>query len=432
MLPKNNHSQDVHINPNVRGLKQSATLAINDLSAQLAQQGHTIYRFGFGQSPFPVPQPVVDELKVNAYKKEYLPVKGLWELRAALADHTHRHQGIDCKGHDVLIGPGSKELMFFLQLVYNGDLVIPAPSWVSYAPQAQIIGLKINWLYTSVDNDWKLVPEELDKFCKEDPNRPRIVVLNYPANPTGNSYSSDELKQLARIARQYKVILLSDEIYGELHHRGQHLSIAKYYPEGTIISGGLSKWCGAGGWRLGTFIFPQSLRWLLDAISVVASETFTSVSAPIQYAAIRAYSGGTEIESYLRASRKVLRYIGKHSYDKLKQEGATLSMPIGAFYLYPDFSPLKDRLSARGICDSATLCKRLLEETGVASLPGSEFGSPDNVLALRLAYVDFDGARVLDAHEEISGEMELPTSFLEKYCPNVTNGIDAICRWLNL
>ena len=90
------------------------------------------------KSPFPVPQPVVDELKVNAYKKEYLPVKGLWELRAALADHTHRHQGIDCKGHDVLIGPGSKELMFFLQLVYNGDLVIPAPSWVSYAPQAQI------------------------------------------------------------------------------------------------------------------------------------------------------------------------------------------------------------------------------------------------------------------------------------------------------
>ncbi len=222
---------------------------------------------------------MVDELKVNAYQKDYLPVRGLRELRDAVADFNRRRQGIDCKRQDVLIGPVSKELMFILQLVYYGDLVIPTPSWVSYAPQAQIIGRKIYWVQTTPENDWRLMPEELDKICSEDPSRPRIVILNYPSNPTGDTYTSDELKQIARIARKYKIILLSDEIYGEVHHRGQHVSVARYYPEGTIISSGLSKWCGAGGWRLGTFTFPANLRWLLDAM--VASETYTSTSAPI-------------------------------------------------------------------------------------------------------------------------------------------------------
>jgi aspartate aminotransferase len=348
-----------------------------------------------------------------------------------VANHNRRLQGIDCTGQDILIGPGSKELMFLLQLVYYGDLVIPTPSWVSYAPQAQIIGRKINWIQTSVKNDWRLVPEDLDRLCHEDPSRPRIVILNYPANPTGDTYTSDELKQLAHIAREYRVILLSDEIYGELHHRGQHVSLARYYPEGTIISSGLSKWCGAGGWRLGTFTFPPNLRWLLDAMAVVASETYTSTSAPIQYAAIRAFSGGAEIEQYLRSSRRILRNLGRHIYTQLKEAGASLAHPVGAFYLFPDFSPMKDRLAARGIHDSNTLCTRLLEETGVATLPGSEFGRPASELTLRLAYVDFDGARTLAAHDEFFQDRDITPAFLEQYCPNVVNAIDAMCRWLN-
>lgn len=430
MVTRLNRSPDMHINLNVRGLKQSATLAINELSAQLAHEGKTIYKLGLGQSPFPVPQPVVDELKVNAYQKDYLPVRGLRELRDAVADFNRRRQGIDCSGQDVLIGPGSKELMFLLQLVYYGDLVIPTPSWVSYAPQAQIVGRKINWVPTSSENDWRLMPEELDKICAEDPSRPRIVILNYPSNPTGDTYTSDELKQLAKVARKYKIILLSDEIYGELHHRGQHVSVARYYPEGTIISSGLSKWCGAGGWRLGTFTFPANLRWLLDAMAAVASETYTSTSAPIQYASIRAFSGGMEIEKYLSSSRRILRYLGKFIYTKLKTSGAVLSPPTGGFYLFPDFSSLKDILSEKGIHDSPTLCRRLLEETGVATLPGSEFGRPVNEMTLRIAYVDFDGAQALSAHDDLYHDKELKKDFLEMYCPNVVNGINTLCEWL--
>src|SRR5690606_8700719 len=113
----------------------------------------------------------------------------------------------------------------------------------------------------------------LEQLCESDPERPRIVILNYPSNPTGGSVGLEEQRALAEMARRYRVVLLSDEIYGELHFSGAHHSIAALYPEGTIVSSGLSKWCGAGGWRLGTFMFPKAMRWLLEAMSAVASET---------------------------------------------------------------------------------------------------------------------------------------------------------------
>jgi aspartate aminotransferase len=423
-------SPDVHLNLNVRGLRQSATLAINEQSAQLIGEGRQVFRLGLGQSPFPVPQPVVDELRANAHQKDYLPVRGLASLREAVAGYHRRLHGIERSADDVLIGPGSKELMFILQLVYYGDLVIPTPSWVSYAPQAQIVGRQIRWLDTAAENDWRLMPDELDRVCREDPGRPRIVILNYPSNPTGDSYTLDELRELAKVARRYKVILLSDEIYGELHHRGQHVSIARFYPEGTIISGGLSKWCGAGGWRLGTFVFPHGLRWLLDAMAVVASETYTSTSAPIQYAAVRAFQGGTEIERYLHHSRRVLRALGRHIWRRLKVSCANLCEPVGGFYLFPNLAPQRERLAERGIRDSPTLCARLLEETGVATLPGTAFGRPAGELTLRLAYVDFDGARTRLAAAELPSGEEIDSEFLALYCPNVVQGIDAACRWL--
>ena len=423
-------SPDVNINLNVRGLRQSATLAINEKSAQLLREGRQVFRLGLGQSPFPVPQPLVDELRANAHQKDYLPVRGLAALREAVAGYHRRVHGIERSADDVLVGPGSKELMFILQLVYYGDLVIPTPSWVSYAPQAQIVGRQIRWAETRPENDWRLMPDELDRLCREDPGRPRIVVLNYPSNPTGHSYTADELKALAKVARRYKVILLSDEIYGELHHRGQHVSIARFYPEGTIISGGLSKWCGAGGWRLGTFVFPRGLHWLLDPMAVVASETYTSTSAPIQYAAVRAFHGGTEIESYLHQSRRVLRALGRYIWRRLKVSCANLSEPVGGFYLFPNLEPLRERLAARGIRGSEGLCESLLAETGVATLPGVAFGRPPGELTLRLAYVDFDGARALFAAEELGPGREIDSDFLSLYCPNVMQAVDAACRWL--
>ena len=429
MKIKRNYIPDIHLNLNVRGLTPSATLAINEKSSELRQNGKHIYKLGLGQSPFPVPGPVVEELKVNAFQKDYLPVNGLMSLRTAVAEWYHKRQGLDFRIEDILVGPGSKELMFILQLVYYGDLVIPTPSWVSYAPQAHIIGRHVRWLPTHSENEWLLMPEELERLCSGDKNRPRLVILNYPSNPTGRTYTINELKALAKVAREYKVILLSDEIYGELHHQGRHVSIARFYPEGTIVSNGLSKWCGAGGWRLGVFAFPKSLDWLGNAMAVVASETYTSTSAPIQFAAVRAFQGGTEIEHYLVKCRRILSALGKYAYMNLLEAGIHVAKPQGGFYLFPDFTSYKEKLAKRDINTSKDLCQLLLEQTGVAILPGSHFGRPDEELTARIAYVDFDGARALEAAEQYDLSKPLNESFLETYTHNTITAIDLIVSW---
>lgn len=181
-------SPDVHLNLNVRGMRTSATLAINERSNELRAAGRTIHKLGLGQSPFPVPEVVTDALRQNAHQKDYLPVRGLTSLRETVAAYHERQTTVGFDGADILIGPGSKELMFLLQLVYYGDLVIPTPSWVSYAPQAHILGHHVSWLQTKAENGWRLMPEELERLGEEDPSRPRIVILNYPNNQIGRAH----------------------------------------------------------------------------------------------------------------------------------------------------------------------------------------------------------------------------------------------------
>lgn len=425
------HVPDVHINLNVRGMRPSATMAIQARCDGLVRERRDVVRLGLGQSPFPVPRAVVEALQANAHQKAYLPVKGLPALRSAVAEYHRRSQSIPCDAQDVLVGPGSKELMFLLQLVYYGDLVVPTPAWVSYAPQARIVGRQIRWIHTTRASGWRLEPGDLADLCSPDPERPRIVVMNYPSNPTGLTYDDARLREIAAVARRHRVVLLSDEIYGELHHRGRHASVARHYPEGTIVSSGLSKWCGAGGWRLGTFTFPRTLGWLLEAISAVASETYTSTSAPVQYAAVRAFRGGLRIERYLWNARRILAALGTECARRLRAAGAHVDLPEGGFYLFPDFTPLADRLAARGVADSTELCSRLLEETGVGILPGTDFGRPPEELTARIAYVDFDGARAMAAAEVLPRDAPLDEEFVAANCGRVIDGIDRLCEWVS-
>jgi len=420
----------IDLNLNIRGLKKSATLAINEKSRELQENGRRVFRLGFGQSPFPVPEPVVEALRQHAHEKDYLPVKGLLPLRQAIAEFYERQQGLRRRAEDVLIGPGSKELLFLLQLAYYGDLVIPTPSWVSYSPQAIILGRRVNWVKTHAENDWRLTPEELESICSIDPERPRIVILNYPANPTGATYTVDRLKKLAEVARRYKVILLSDEIYGELHHSGQHVSIARFYPEGTIISSGLSKWCGAGGWRLGMFVFPKELRWLLDAMAIVASETFTSTSAPIQYAAVEAFKPHESIDRYLRDAQRILRAVGRYFYSRLNDMRIFVPKPQGGFYLFPNFAFYEGNLKQRGISNSHQLCDQLLEDTGLALLPSFDFGRPSDELTARLSYVDFDGAKAMELARTAYRDKALDEAFIKKCCGDMLEAFDALGGWL--
>ncbi|MBN2611639.1 MAG: pyridoxal phosphate-dependent aminotransferase [Bacteroidales bacterium] len=422
-------SNHINLNLNVRGLSPSATLAINEQCNRLIKQGKKIYKLGLGQSPFPVPDEVVESLRRNAHQKDYLPVRGLSILREAIAGFNKRMLKVDSSADDILIGPGSKELIFILQLVYYGDLIIPTPSWVSYAPQARIAERHVYWVPTDKSNNWRLSPEKLESLCKDDPDRPRIVILNYPSNPTGCTYPVERLKLLAEVARKYRVILVSDEIYGLTQFDGNHQSIARYYPEGTIISSGLSKWCGAGGWRLGTFTFPKDLKWLLDAMAVVASETFTATSAPIQYAAVTAFEGDGWMDDYLFHTRRILKQIGYWFAERLNSCNIWAPQPQGAFYLFADFGSYREKLSRKGIHTSNDLCNALLAETGVAILSGSDFGRNPEELTARIAYVNFDGENALNFSRKKYSGSDLDKAFLDTCCTDIVEAANKITDW---
>lgn len=412
----------------VRGLVPSATFTIQERSAALEAQGRRITRFGLGQSPFPVPEPVVAALREHAGEKDYLPVRGLPALRQAVARFHRQTQGLDVQAEQVLIAPGSKELLFLLQLVCDAELLLPSPSWVSYAPQAGILGRPVCWLDTAAEDGWRLAPATLDAHCRG-LRRPRILVLNSPNNPTGMSYGADRLAELAEVARDHGVWVLSDEIYGEVHHTGQHATIATFYPEGTFITGGLSKWCGAGGWRLGTMVVPDALASIRDAIGAVASETFSAVAAPIQYAAVTAFHRGPEIADYVHHGRRVLRALGGFVAATLSSVGVQVDRPEGGFYSFPDATPLAPRLAAVGIADSRSLAARALEATGVAFLPGVVFGRPPEELTARLAWVAFDGGAALEASARQAGPLD--DAFLRDWCGDVVDGVSRLAAWLD-
>ena len=419
-------SPEVYLNLRVRGLGTSATLSINERSNQLIQEGKRVFKLGLGQSPFPVPDHVQQALRDHAHEKDYLPVKGLLPLREAIVDWVERTEGLVYHPENVLIGPGTKELMFLAQLVYYGDLVIPSPSWVSYAPQAHIVNRPIHWINANIEEGLGVTPEALDKFCADDPIRPRLVVLNSPGNPTGMAYSENQLSELAEVFRKYRILVISDEIYSGVNFKGEHQSLARYYPEGAIISNGLSKWCGAGGWRLGWFVFPQSLSWLSDAMAAVASETYTSICAPVQYAAISALQPRDDMEEYLSDSRKILSELMSFATQRLRDAGGHISEAKGGFYLFPCFDSKKEALAARGITTSTQLCEAMLEETGVASLPGSAFGRSEQEMSMRIALVAFDGDEALKAAKTEVVDFE----FLKNHCGDLVEAIERMAAFI--
>ena len=284
---------------NIKSLKPSATLAINEKSKTLISEGKKIYKFGFGQSPFPVPSKIVDTLKKNAHQKNYMPIQGSLHLRTSISKYINKRTNNSFSPEDIIVSPGSKEMMFLLHLGFDGDVILPAPSWVSYEPHTIIGNNNLHWIETKRENNWFPTTKQLEEKLKNLKNKNTFLILNSPNNPSGSNCRN--LQDIAAVAKKYKLIILSDEIYTELAFNGEYNSISKYYPEGTIISSGLSKWCGAGGWRLGFFAIPKELKSILSMLKVLASESFTAVSTPIQYAAIEAFEG--DHSEYLKKNK---------------------------------------------------------------------------------------------------------------------------------
>ena len=435
--------------PHLKDLKPSPTLLISEQMRERRARGASIFAFGFGQSPFPVPERVINALRQSASAKDYLAVQGLKALRERVAEwhlkqwtppmsdaeepQGERPPPPSINADEIMIGPGSKELIFLIQLAHQGRLTLPQPSWVSYAPQAQLLSHQVDWVPTTSKDRWLLSADGLESICLSTPSVPRLLILNSPNNPTGQSYEHSDLRALARVCRKYNVTVISDEIYGALHFDGDHPSLSSYYPEGTIVTGGLSKWCGAGGWRLGTAYIPPQLNRIKETLCAIASETFSAVSAPIQHAACVAYTPHPEIDRYLSDSRRLLSALGAHCAERLRSAGVEVHDPQGGFYIYPDFSPARASFEARGLMTSADVCGQLLRDTGVALLPGIDFGHDDEEapLTARLSFVDFDGANALSVLAELPADAPIDQTLLESLCPATLEGIEALRMWLN-
>ena len=405
------------IKDQINQLRPSATLAINEESNRLKRSGKKVYKFGFGQSPFPVPDSIVSALKNNANKNTYLPMQGLEELRSAIANYLNKNNNNNFKSEDIIIGPGTKELMFLTQIAFQGEVLLPAPSWVSYQPQALIAKNKVHWIQTTDSSNWFPTAEQLENKIKNIKNKNLLLFINSPNNPSGTVCKN--LQEIAEVAKKYRLIILSDEIYSQLTFDSQYKSISNFYPEGTIVSTGLSKWCGAGGWRLGFFAIPDQLKVLKNSLKILSSESFTSVSAPIQYAAIEAYEG--DHSTYLNTVRKILSFAGNHVYENLKSNVISVTKPEGGFYLFPEFTNAK-------FSSSSEMCKDILNKTGVALLPGSDFGLDNNKMVVRLSYTDFDGSNFL---KNTLGSKNLDKADLEKYAPNIVEGVIRLKKWSN-
>ena len=400
---------------NILKLKQSSTLVINEKCKSLISQGRKVYQFGFGQSPFPVPEKIVTALKNNAHRKEYLPIQGLKELRESISNYLKKKTGINYPKENIVITPGSKEAMLLLHVAFNGEIILSAPSWVSYEPQAIIGRNKVHWIHTSRENNWFPTAQQLEKKIKSVKKKNLIFILNSPNNPSGTICKN--LKELAKVAKKYNLIVLSDEIYTDITFCNKYESISQFYPERTFISGGLSKWCGAGGWRVGFFAVPDRLSNLLENIKTLASESYSTVNSPAQFAAVEAYKG--DFSDYKNNTINILRSVGNYVYNHLKSNKILMNRPQGAFYLMPEFPNKKYKTSTE-------LCETILEETGVAMLPASDFGFNPKKMLTRLCYIDFDGSEFLKASIK---EKILDDKMIEKYAPNVVEGTKKLSNW---
>ena len=234
------------------------------------------------------------------------------------------------------------------------EILLPSPSWVTYSPQSQILGRNTTWIETNIDSNWKILPYVLEKNLKnlqelKGKDQQFLLILNSPSNPTGIKYTLSELIELTQICKKYGVIVLSDEIYGDLYHGDDDYYYSMYdlYPENTIVTNGISKSFGAGGWRLGYMILGKNFMdrsSIFSSVFIASSETHTSVSSPIQHGAIAAFDSyqSKETQNYMKCSRKILRNLARKFYNLSSNiPGCAVTLPAEDFIYFLILQMLK-------------------------------------------------------------------------------------------
>ncbi len=365
----------------VLSLTPSTTLAITAKAKELKEQGEDVIGLGAGEPDFNTPQHILDAAvtSMNEGFTKYTPSAGLPALKEAILKKFETDQGLTYKPAEIIVGNGAKHVLYtlFQVLLNDGDeVIIPTPYWVSYPEQVKLAGGVPVYIEGKEENQFKITPEQLAQAVT---NKTKAVIINSPSNPTGVLYTEEELRELGKVCLEKDILIVSDEIYEKLVYGGaKHVSIAQLSPElkaQTIIINGVSKSHSMTGWRIG---YAAGEEKIIKAMTNLASHSTSNPTTTAQYAAIAAYNGTQEpVEVMREAFEERLEII----YKQLTAiPGFTCVKPQGAFYLYPNVKAAAEMTGYQNVDDFASA---LLVEAKVAVIPGSGFGTPDNI---RLSY----------------------------------------------
>lgn len=393
------------------------------------------YGLGFGQSPFPVPKPLVKALAECANKGHYSDAEGIKKLREAIADFNKRHFGLEADPNRIIVGPGTKDLIHTIISIIQGGVILPSPSWIGYKPQVSLLDKHFHNLRLKRESNYKIQPADLQDLVQKMNGSQHILVLNNPHNPTGTLYSKNELKAIAQVCRENNILVLADEIYAlDTYNMDDFTSMGLVYPEGTFVTNGLSKDRSAGGYRLGHVTLPTTdSKKLKDDFQKVAATVYTNVSTPIQYASIKAYEPNEEIEDYIQTTRQIHRIMGTYLSEEWDSvEGIYATKPKGAFYFFADFNDLSQDLQRHGVNTSNKLGESLLScPYHLATVTGdANMLQPDDYGA-RIAFVDYNGKKTLESFKKNppttrSDEVE----FVKENAPMMVKSTESLKKWI--
>lgn len=372
------------------GRNISPNLALDQRIAERRARGERIVHLGFGESRLPVFPPLREALVEGAERNAYGPVAGAEDVRTAVAGWFGR-RALPTTPDQVIVAPGSKALLLALQLVHPGDVLLPSPCWVTYRPQAVLAGKRALGVPVPAECGGVPDPDALRariRRARAQGQRPGILILTSPDNPTGTTAAPALIRELCGIAEEEELLVVSDEIYRDLLHdpRRPYLSPAEVLPHRTVVVTGLSKNLALGGWRIGAARFPadEDGRRLRDDVASVASENWSTLAGPMQQVAAYAFAEPPELRARLAADARLHARVAAAVYERFVAVGAVCRPPTGGFYVYPDFEPLRAVLARQGVSDDEGL-QRLLEDHGVAVLAGRHFGDDPAALRFRAA-----------------------------------------------
>ena len=360
-----------------KSLKPSPTLAINAKAKSMQAQGIHVISFGAGEPDFDTPQNI-KRAAIKAIEEgftKYTPVGGIDELKDAVIQKFKRDNGLTFKRSEVIVSCGGKHSFYNLAqaLFDQGDeVIVPAPYWVSYPPMVSLAGATPVIIETKEENNFKVTPENLKKVITP---KTKGLIINSPSNPTGSAYHKNELEKIAEIAISRKFFLISDEIYEKIIYDDfEFVSIASLGDEikrRTIIVHGVAKTYSMTGWRIGYTAGPEEI---VSAMTNIQSQSTSNPTSIAQKASVEALIGSQD-----EVKKMVLAFEQRRNYivDRLnKIPGVSCYKPVGAFYVFPNFSSYYGKsYQGKKIENSTVLADFFLDVAKVAVVPGVEFGA---------------------------------------------------------